>query len=63
MLVHAPGGKSTHIAELINNEGKIWSVDRSSRRSKKILANSERLGIKCLQLLVADSNELLTKTS
>ena len=32
----APGGKSTHIAELINNEGKIWSVDRSSRRSKKI---------------------------
>ena len=57
----APGGKSTHIAELINNEGKIWSVDRSSRRSKKILANSERLGTKCLQLLVADSNELLLK--
>ncbi|WP_269613851.1 16S rRNA (cytosine(967)-C(5))-methyltransferase [Prochlorococcus marinus] len=57
----APGGKSTHIAELINNEGKIWSVDRSSRRSQKILANSERLGTKCLQLLVADSNELLLK--
>ncbi len=57
----APGGKSTHIAELINNKGEIWSVDRSSRRSKKILANSERLGTKCLQLLVADSNELLVK--
>ena len=57
----APGGKSTHIAELINNNGKIWSVDRSSRRSKKISANSERLGTKCLQLLVADSNELLVK--
>ncbi|WP_269609745.1 16S rRNA (cytosine(967)-C(5))-methyltransferase [Prochlorococcus marinus] len=57
----APGGKSTHIAELINNEGKVWSVDRSSRRSKKILANSERLGTKCLQILVADSNELLLK--
>ncbi len=57
----APGGKSTHIAELMNNEGKIWSVDRSSRRSKKIFANSERLGIKCLQLLVADSKELLAK--
>lgn len=28
----APGGKSTHIAELINNEGNLWSVDRSSRR-------------------------------
>ncbi len=57
----APGGKSTHIAELMNNEGKIWSVDRSSRRSKKILANSERLGTNCLRILVADSNELLVK--
>ncbi len=57
----APGGKSTHIAELINNEGEIWSVDRSSKRSQKILTNSERLGTKCLQLLVSDSNELLLK--
>ena len=59
----APGGKSTHIAELMNNEGNIWSVDRSIRRSKKIFANSERLGTKCLQILVADSNELLLKNS
>ncbi len=57
----APGGKSTHIAELINNQGNVWSVDRSSRRMNKILANSERLGTTCLQLLVADSNELLSK--
>ena len=57
----APGGKSTHIAELINNQGEIWSVDRSSRRTRKTLANSERLGTTCLQLLVADSNELLAK--
>jgi len=57
----APGGKSTHIAELINNDGKIWSVDRSFRRAQKISANSERLGTHCLQLLVADSNELLDK--
>jgi len=57
----APGGKSTHIAELINNQATIWSVDRSSRRSQKILANAERLGAKCLQLLVADSSELLAQ--
>ena len=57
----APGGKSTHIAELINNEGEIWSIDRSSRRAQKILVNSRRLGAKCLQLLIADSNELLRK--
>ncbi len=57
----APGGKSTHIAELINNQGEIWSVDRSALRAKKILANSERLGTTCLQLLVANSNDLLDK--
>ena len=55
----APGGKSTHIAELIKNQGEIWSVDRSTLRAKKILANSERLGTTCLQLLVANSNDLL----
>ena len=57
----APGGKSTHIAELINNQATIWSVDRSSYRSERILANAERLGTKCLQPLVADSNELLVQ--
>jgi 16S rRNA (cytosine967-C5)-methyltransferase len=57
----APGGKSTHIAELINNQGNIWCVDRSSRRARKILNNSDRLGTNCLQLLVADSNDLLAK--
>ena len=57
----APGGKSTHIAELINNDGKIWSVDRSSLRSKKISANADRLGTNCLQVVVADSNDLLIK--
>ena len=31
----APGGKSTHIAELINNDGEIWSVDRSHEDQKK----------------------------
>ena len=57
----APGGKSTHIAELINNQGNIWCIDRSSRRARKILTNSDRLGTTCLQPLVADSNDLLTK--
>tara|TARA_Y100001968_G_scaffold180388_1_gene165245 strand:- start:376 stop:1716 length:1341 start_codon:yes stop_codon:yes gene_type:complete len=57
----APGGKSTHIAEIINNEGKIWAVDRSSRRIHKISENSIRLGTNCLKLLVADSNKLLLK--
>ncbi|WP_257473299.1 16S rRNA (cytosine(967)-C(5))-methyltransferase [Prochlorococcus marinus] len=57
----APGGKSTHIAELVNNQAEIWSVDRSSRRVEKILSNAKRLGISCLEILIADSNELLAE--
>ena len=57
----APGGKSTHIAELMQNQGEVWSVDRSYLRVQKILTNSNRLGINCLQTLVADSTNLLIK--
>ena len=57
----APGGKSTHIAELINNQGEVWSVDRSFLRVRKIKANSERLGTHCLKPLVYDSNDLIAK--
>ena len=57
----APGGKSTHIAELINNDGIVFSVDRSASRSKKISENARRLGTNCLKLILADSNELLVK--
>ncbi len=57
----APGGKSTHIAELLKNKGEIWAVDRSNLRAQKVLANAERLGTKCIKLLVDDSNDLLIK--
>ena len=35
-------------------------IHRISRKCQKIVANSNRLGITCLQLLVADSTELLS---
>ncbi len=55
----APGGKSTHIAELIGNNGEVWAVDQSAKRLKILLTNSERLGATCLQYLVDDSTNLL----
>ncbi len=55
----APGGKTTHIAELIRDEGELWAVDRSKKRLDRLLDNSNRLGCKCIRPLVADSSKLL----
>lgn len=55
----APGGKSTQLAELMDDRGEIWAVDRSEARLKKVVANAERLGIGSLQVLAADAADLL----
>ena len=55
----APGGKSTQLAELMDDQGEIWAVDRSEARLKKVVANAERLGMTSLQVLAADAADLL----
>ena len=55
----APGGKSTHLAELMDDQGEIWAVDRSESRLKKVVANAERLGMASIQGLAADAADLL----
>ena len=57
----APGGKSTHIAEIIGNQGEIWAIDRSEKRLHKVILNAKRLGLSCLNFLQADSCNLLDK--
>lgn len=40
----APGGKTSHMAALTNNEARIWANDNSRVRLAKLRANMERLG-------------------
>jgi 16S rRNA (cytosine967-C5)-methyltransferase len=56
----APGGKATHLAELIGDQGEIWAVDRSAGRLQRVAANAARLGMGCLQALAADAADLAT---
>jgi len=51
----APGGKSLHIAELMGNEGSVWSCDRTPSRTKKIQQNIDRLGATIVRPLLCDS--------
>jgi len=57
-LCAAPGGKSTYIAELMNNQGKIIAVDKYQSRIKLMKKNVERLKITNIEFLEADSETL-----
>jgi 16S rRNA (cytosine967-C5)-methyltransferase len=48
-LCAAPGGKTTFIAQLMNNEGKIIACDISEDRLKLIQENCTRLGVTCVE--------------
>ena len=54
----APGGKSTQIAEWMDDQGEIWAVDRSEARLRRVALNAERLGLASIQRLSADATAL-----
>lgn len=53
----APGGKSTHIAELMNNDGKIISCDIHEHKIKLINDSAKRLGIDCIKAQISDGTK------
>ncbi|GAB4142687.1 MAG: 16S rRNA (cytosine(967)-C(5))-methyltransferase [Cyanobacteria bacterium J069] len=54
----APGGKTTHLAELMGDRGVIWAGDRSANRLKKVRQNAQRLQLTSIQLCPGDSRTL-----
>lgn len=51
----APGGKTTYIAELINDKGNIEAWDIHEHRVKLVQENAKRLGITCINAKVQDA--------
>lgn len=54
----APGGKSTYLAELMHNKGKIVAWDIYEERLKQVEQNAKRLGIDIIQTEVHDATKL-----
>lgn len=50
-LCAAPGGKTTYIAQLMRNEGRVLAVDVSDARLKLIRENCIRLGAACVEAI------------
>lgn len=51
----APGGKTTYIAELMNNEGNIDAWDIHEHRTKLVEETASRLGINIIRTQVKDA--------
>lgn len=54
----APGGKATHLAQLMGNEGVIVAIDVNEERLKALKANVCRLGIKNIIALHMDARDV-----
>lgn len=50
----APGGKTTHIAQLMNDNGEIFAVDIDEQRTALIRENTARLGITSVRVVAGD---------
>jgi len=54
----APGGKTTHIAELMGDRGTVWACDRLAKRLQKVKTNATRLQLNSIQIHTVDSRNL-----
>lgn len=57
----APGGKTTHIAELMKNKGRVLAFDLHPKKVKLIEEQAERLGITMIKADALDARKLATK--
>jgi len=51
----APGAKTTYLAQLMQNQGTIYSLDYSSRRMRTWKQENKRMGIETAEPVIADA--------
>lgn len=56
-LCSAPGGKTTHIAQLMGDRGQIIAFDVNPSRLRLVRENAERLGTTIVETQVGDATE------
>lgn len=60
-LCSAPGGKTTHMSELMNNTGEVIAFDIHEHKLELIKHNANRLAINNIKLYLEDASKLNTK--
>jgi len=54
-----PGGKATHIAAMMKNDGTVWALDVHKHRVELIEDNARRLGVKIIKARQCDATDEL----
>ncbi|CAM3948590.1 16S rRNA (cytosine(967)-C(5))-methyltransferase RsmB [Paenibacillus alkaliterrae] len=54
----APGGKSTHLAELMGGKGKVWANDLHAHKRDLIVSQTERLKLRNVEAITEDALKL-----
>ncbi|MFC4404627.1 16S rRNA (cytosine(967)-C(5))-methyltransferase RsmB [Gracilibacillus xinjiangensis] len=57
----APGGKTTHIAEKMNDSGTIYAYDLHAKKAKLVTEKADKLGLHSIQAAQADARQLQLK--
>lgn len=57
-MCSAPGGKTAHIASIMNNTGKIFACDIYEHKLKLMKKNFERLGVTNVRLQLVDARNV-----
>jgi len=57
-LCAAPGGKTGHLAALMENRGEIVAVERHAGRAGQLRETLDRLGATCARVEVADAFDI-----
>jgi 16S rRNA (cytosine967-C5)-methyltransferase len=54
----APGGKATHMAEMMRDAGEICAVDLHAHKVKLIEEQARRLNLSCIRAIACDARQL-----
>ncbi|HEX6390342.1 MAG TPA: transcription antitermination factor NusB [Solirubrobacteraceae bacterium] len=56
-LCAAPGGKTAHIAALMQDTGEVVAVERHAGRARELAASLQRQHVTCVEVVVADGKD------
>ncbi|XP_077978843.1 tRNA (cytosine(72)-C(5))-methyltransferase NSUN6-like [Glandiceps talaboti] len=57
----APGGKTTHLAGLMNDQGVVIAVDKVASKVSKVITNATQRKLNCIKAYKYDSTQLYSK--